>query len=433
MDPVSFPGPFGENPDDPFAAMAGMLSQFLSTFGGASGGGWDQAKQMAAAIASEGHSQSNVDPVDRIAVEQLGRVAELHVSDLMGHPVSGRVTLVSRSQWTAATLDQYRPLFERLAGSIGAAMRLQLDDADPEELAQITELTGQSFGPDPQAFLAGLSQMMGPMMLSMMAGSTIGQLGTRAFGSYQLPIPRSETDEVMIVGDTISNFGTDWDIPRDDLRLWVCIEELAQHEVLRQPAMHMRLLELLGAHADGFTADLSGLEEQMRDLDPMSPEGVEALSDLLGDPEVVLGAMRSPAQEALLPSIDAIVCIAGGYVDWVVDSVAKRLLPDHERISEALRRRRVETDQASRFVERLFGLELTQAKFDLGDAFVATVIERAGASAVGQLWSHPEMLPTAAEFSSPGLWLARVGLDQDADLPELDSDVEIPDFPDLGS
>jgi putative hydrolase len=433
MVPVSFPGPFGDSPDDPFAAMAGMINQFLATFTGSGGAGWDQAKQMAAAIANEGRVESNVDPVDRIAFEQLGRVAELHVSELIGHPVTGRVTLVSRSQWTAATVDDYRPLFERLAGSLGAAMKAQLDSADPDELAELGELTGQSFGPDPAAFLAGMSQMMGPMMMSMMAGSTVGQLGTRVFGSYDLPIPRPQSDQVMIIADEIASFGSDWDIAADDLRLWVCIEQLAAREVFHQPAVQQRLLELLAAHADGFTADMSGLEEHLAGIDPMSPEGIEALGEVLGDPDVVLGAMRSPAQEALLPSIDAIVCIAGGYVDWLVDTVAQRLLPDHRRISEAMRRRRVETDQASRFVERLFGLELTQAKFDQGGGFVATVVERVGEDALARLWSAPEMIPTAAELSSPGLWLARVGLDQGVELPELSEDVEIPDFPDLDS
>ena len=72
-------------------------------------------------------------------------------------------------------------------------MKAQLDSADPDELAELGELTGQSFGPDPAAFLAGMSQMMGPMMMSMMAGSTVGQLGTRVFGSYDLPIPRPQS------------------------------------------------------------------------------------------------------------------------------------------------------------------------------------------------------------------------------------------------
>ncbi len=439
MTVVSFPGPFdgvgGDDGEgtDPFAAMAGMMSQFLAAFSAQGNASWDQAKQMAAAVANEGVVESNVDPLDRMAFEQLSRVAELHIAELLGHPVTGRVTLVSRSQWTAAAIDAYRPLFERLANSLGAAMRDQLADADEEDLRQISELTGGSFGPDPSAFLAGLSQMMGPMMLSMMAGSTVGQLGSRVFGNYDLPIPRPGSNDVLVVAQTVRSFGEEWDIPADDLRLWVCLYELAQHEVLQQPAVQTRLLELLAAHAEGFTADLSSLEASLADVDPMSPEGMEALSNLVGDPELVLGALRSEGQEQILPHIDAIVCIAGGYVDWIVDSIGSRLLTDHDRISEALRRRRVSTDQASRFVERLFGLELTQTKFDQGGEFVRIVVERVGAEALELLWVSAESLPTAAELSAPGLWLARQGLDQSSELPELSEDFEVPDFPDLDS
>ena len=45
----------------------------------------------------------------------------------------------------------------------------------------------------------------------------------------------------------------------------------------------------------------------------------------------------------------------------------------HDRVSEALRRRRVEAAPASRFVERLFGLELSQATFDRGAEFVSGI------------------------------------------------------------
>ena len=55
-------------------------------------------------------------------------------------------------------------------------------------------------------------------------------------------------------------------------------------------------------------------------------------------------------------------------------------------LTEALRRRRVEAADADRFVERLFGLELTQDRYDRGAAFVAGVVERAGEEGLERLW-----------------------------------------------
>ena len=93
-----------------------------------------------------------------------------------------------------------------------------------------------------------------------------------------------------------------------------------------------------------------------------------------------------------------------------VDVVGEQLIADYPRLTEALRRRRVEAAEADRFVERLFGLELTQATYDRGNAFVAGVLERAGQDGLRRLWDGPDLLPTPPEVDAPGLWLARIDL-----------------------
>jgi putative hydrolase len=430
---VSGFGPFGG--DDPFGNMSAMFSQILGAFGGDPQAGWAHAKQLAGSIANEGVSESNVDPAERLRIEELARVAELQVAQITGLAVTSgsgpAVSPVNRTQWADASLDAYRPLFERLTSSLGAVMREQLADVDVEELDEL----GPAFGGiDPQTFLNGLSQMLGPVMLSMMAGSTVGQLGRRSFGSYDLPIPRPADEPVLVVVANLDDFGTDWSLPPDDLRLWVCLEELAHRAVLGLPHVRGRLGDLLARHASGFTADPSGIEERIGDIDLSDPAGMEALSGLLSDPDVVLGAIRSPEQAELLPYIDAMVTVIEGYVDWVLDQLGARLLSSYSQLAEALRRRRVETDQASRFVERLFGLELTQPKLDRGTAFIDGVVERAGSEVLGRLWATPDGLPTPAEVDAPGLWLARLAPEVDQVLPDLPEDAgTIPDFPDLDS
>jgi putative hydrolase len=439
MQVVSGFGPFGGGAfggDDAFGQMSAMFNQIIASFGGDPASGWSHAKQLAGAIANEGQPEANVDPVERLRVEELARVAELQVAQITGLSITGTgrgplVSAVNRTQWADASLDAYRPLFERLTDSLGKVMREQLADVEPEELEEL----GPAFGDtDPREFLSGLSQMLGPVMLSMMAGSTVGQLGRRSFGSYDLPIPRPLDEPVLVVVSNLDAFGTDWSLPPDDLRLWICLEELAHRAVLGLPHVRGRIGDLLARHASGFTADPTGIEERLGDLDLSDPGGMAALGDLLGDPDIVLGAIRSPEQAALLPYIDAAVTVVEGYVDWVLDQVGGRLLTSFSQLAEALRRRRVETDQASRFVERLFGLELTQDKLDRGSAFIDGVVERAGADALAKLWDSPEGLPTPAEVDAPGLWLARLSPDADHELPDLPHDAgEIPDFPDLDS
>ena len=63
------------------------------------------------------------------------------------------------------------------------------------------------------AMMAGLSQMMAPAMLGMAVGSMVGQLAKRAFGQYDLPIPRPAAAELVLVPATIDAFAEEWSCP----------------------------------------------------------------------------------------------------------------------------------------------------------------------------------------------------------------------------
>lgn len=431
-------GPFSSGDDDPLGSMNFFLQNLSSMFAGSSGGSWDTAAQLAGAIATEGRPESNVDPADRVAIEQLARVAELQVAEVTGRPIDAAVRLepLNRTQWARRFLDDERPLLERLSGSIGAALRAQLGelgDGDGVDLG-LPEMPGMP----PEALLRQLMNMMGPMLLGMMAGSTAGHLASRAFGHYELPLPRPGDGPLTMVLSNVDGFADDWSLPRDGIRLWVCLSDVAHHQILSTPHVRERLDQLLSEYVSAFSEDPEQIERRLTELGiddtafGSEPE-LEALQRLAGDPEVLLGAMQSDHQRQLMPQIEALVAAIEGDVDRVLDAIGERLVPDYARITEALRRRRVEAGPASRFVERLFGLELSQSTFDRGGAFVRGIAERAGEDALGQLWASAETLPTAAELDAPGLWLARVGIDAaELDLGDLgDIDFEIPDFPDL--
>lgn len=431
---VSQPGPFGD--DDPFG-MSHFLSNLLGSLGGISSQ-WDGAQQLAAAVATQGTTEANVDPLERIKMEQLCRVAELRIAQATGLELSrnGRppeIVPLTRSQWAIDALAAYRPLFEQLSSSLSTMMQTQLNELDPGEIAELDELLpeiapGMS-GMDASAMFAGLSQLMGPMMLTMMAGSTVGQLATRSFGSYDLPIPRASDDRPLsIIAPNMDDFAADWSLPPDDIRLWVCLNELAHHAVLGVPHVRQRLTSLLGRHAAAFRADPDSITRQLSALDLEGGE-MDQIQQLMGNPELALGAMRSPEQAALLPEINALTALIEGYVDHVVDLVGAPMLVGYSQLSEALRRRRVETDQGIRFVEKLFGLELTTDWIDRGTSFVDRIVEQAEEETLARIWESEEHLPTTAELDSPGLWLARIGVE--VELPEADTPLDIPDYPDF--
>jgi putative hydrolase len=134
---------------------------------------------------------------------------------------------------------------------------------------------------------------------------------------------------------------------------------------------------------------------------------------VLGDPEALLGAMQSSAQRDLLPRLEALVAVVGGYVDHVMDAVGGRFVSSYDRVTEAVRRHRVESGPQTRFVSKLLGIDVSQRIYDRGEAFVNGVVERAGKDALDRLWRSERELPTPAEVDAPGLWLARIDLPDD--------------------
>jgi coenzyme F420 biosynthesis associated uncharacterized protein len=261
---------------------------------------------------------------------------------------------------------------------------------------------------------SGMLQMFQPMVLAMTAGSMVGHLAQRTFGQYDLPIPRPLTgpnaDELLLVVPNLDAFAREWSLAPDDLRLWICVHEVAAHAVLGVPHVRARLDDLLVRYVSSFNNDPTALEERIGEIDLADPAALANLQEAIGSPEVILGAITSPEQDALRPSLEAIVSVVVGVVDHVVDVVGSQLITDFPMLTEALRRRRVEAAAADRFVERLFGLELTQATYDRGSAFVGGVVEREGETGLRRLWEGDEQLPTPAEVDAPGLWLARISL-----------------------
>jgi putative hydrolase len=399
---VASDDPFDE--DNPFGGLPflGDLGKLFNVQGPIA---WDVARQFAYQIATEGKSEPNVDPLQRVKLAELVRVAELHVANITSletgspdQPVS--LEAATRSEWAAATLEAYRPLLDRLA----------------ERLTQGT-LPSEVDGADAQ-ILDGLLRALNPMMMAMSAGSIAGHLATKAFGNYVLPIPRPD-NQILILINNVEVFAKEWSLPSEDVQLWVCVSEIATHSVLSVSHVRASFEKLLQRYVDGFQTDPRGFEDRFMDLDIGDGDPAELQQQLqraLSDPENLLGALRSDAQSAVIPDLEALLAVVVGYVDYVVEKVTQGLLSSYDSLSEVVRRRRFTTSAGDQFVEKLFGVEITSELVDRGSTFVSGVLDRADEATLARLWSDPTALPTPNEVDAPGLWLARI------DLPELDQD-----------
>ena len=141
-------------------------------------GGARQGREIARTVATGGESEDNIDPADRIAIEQLVRVAELRVADATGlEPSRGsslRVEVVNRMQWSDRTYADYGELFDALAQSVGAC-----GESPAEE-------TGQ---PSMEEMLAGITRMIGPLMLALGTGALVAASPSRLWAAMCCPSP----------------------------------------------------------------------------------------------------------------------------------------------------------------------------------------------------------------------------------------------------
>lgn len=394
---MSEPTPFGGGPLDD---LMRNLARLLVSAGPVN---WEIARQMATFGATGGQPEDNPDPVARVRLDELLRVADLNMSETTGlataHGGVLRVRAVTRNEWAQRTLDAWKPQLERLASALS------------ESGGPATPLPGEpeAGAPgDPMSQLLGnLPQVIGPLLFGMQTGSMVGDLARRAMGEYDLPMPRPPSDELLLVPTAIDAFGRDWSLPEDDVRLWVLLREVSSHAVFGRPHVRRRLEELMDAYGRAFHPDTRAFEERLTTFDPTDTEALQAT---FGDTEALLGELQSDEQRSLQVPLQSLLTVIAGYVDHVMDSIGHRLIGSYVPLTEALRRRRLEDGQGQRILAKLLGVGLDEAAYARGRSFVHGVLERAGEEGLGRLWRSDHELPTPAEVDAPGLWLARIDL-----------------------
>jgi putative hydrolase len=410
------PPPEPGDASNPFQSLLGDLMNMLGTN---APNQWDMSRSFALNVATGGTPEPNVEPIERIRLEQLARVAELNVVEATGLPVSPdgrRLTCVpvGRGDWTVRALDSWRPVLTAMTPAPG-----------PTPMAPGSGDADLSTDPnDPTGGLGNLigqwASAIGPMLFGLQVGSVVGHLSQRALGQYPLALPWAPSDELVLVTANITSFAQDWSLPEEEALLWVCARELASNSVLTRPVVRARMEELLVALAESSASAQQGLSERFGALG--GPEGIggvggmdlESLQGMFSDPEALLGDLLTPESRRTSDQLTSLAVVIDAYADHIADHVGQKLVGSHSQLAEAWYRRRTERGKGEEAGGALFGLDLDQAQVDRGRAFITGVLERAGDEGLTRLWSTARNLPTPSEVDAPGLWLERIS------LPELD-------------
>ena len=391
--------------EQPFAGIP-LFGDLAKAMAGQGPLQWDVARQVALSTATNGtNTEANVDPSSRVSLEQLAPIADMHVRNYTGLTTgtgTGLPSLVvtNHSTWVHHTLESYKPLFTQLA----TALSNPSVDA-PQPGTELDSETDQI-----SAMMSSLNKMMAPAMMGMSIGSMIGQLSLRAFGQYDLPIPREPKNQMLLVASNVEQFANDWSIAVDDMRMWVLIHELTSHAVLSVDYVRDSINQQISKYIAAFRPNPNALMDRLTTMDLGTTDPMAMMQKFLTDPTIILGAVLSPEQERQAPVLDAMIASIIGYIDHSVDAISALVLGGGEQIAEAVRRRRVESAPHDSFVEQLLGLRLTRQQVERGHAFAAGVTERAGHDGLSQLFNKAGNLPTPNELDAPGLWLARIEL-----------------------
>lgn len=379
------PLPFGGMPffNDMMRAMAGQGPL-----------NWELAQQFAQLGAVGETADPEPSASTRLEYNALAEIADMHVRQVPGLvPTATRpeILTTTRARWAHRTLGDLRPLFTDLATALSG--RDAKNDTPEDPFA---------------AMLANLSTMMAPAMMGMSIGSMVGALAAHALGQYELPLARPDARDILVVASSVDAFASDWEIATDDLRMWVLIHELASHAVLASPAVVQGLMVSIRTHVSAFRPDPRAVMDAVGEMNLDDPDAIGNLQKIFSDPMVLMGAVRTPEQEAMAPLLDAHVVAVSAYIDHVVDLVGAKLLGSQAPIAEAVRRRRVEHGNDAVLIERLLGISTTRTGQARGRSFVDGVVEREGTESLARLVESPAHLPTPNELDAPGLWLARL-------------------------
>jgi putative hydrolase len=313
------------------------------------------------------------------------------------------VRAVRRATWVHENLTGLRELLEPAAGRVSEALATAQGGGDlaaqlPEELR--SQL--------PAGFEQQLQQavaMMAPLMLGTQVGQTLGFLGQRVLGQYDVAVPRPGPGTLLFVIPNIEGFEADWSLPRTDFRTLVAIHEVTHRFEFARSWAAPRFRELLDDFLATMEVDAEELRTRMAGLDPSDPDAMRRAIEE-GEAGGLFGTVLDDEQRLKLGRIQAFMAAAEGFGDHVMHVLGAKLLGSYPMIDEAMRRYR-EGEVHDPVFERLLGIEMQRDRYRQGRAFCDTVVELTDEAILARMWDGPEALPSLPEIEEPRLWLAR--------------------------
>jgi putative hydrolase len=395
IDPSQLAGAAGLPNDPAFVArLMGQLQDAVRK--GGDGIDFSAAGERAATIARDGGQP--IDPATSNALMQAFQVAALWLDDVTTvSELTAAPRLMTREQWTAATMPVWSQVAEPVATSIADALTEVIDQQAPEEL---------------KSMLSGASQIMrsvGGALFAMQLGQVVGQLSTEVVSGGDVGIPLLDEQQAALVPQNVAAFAEGLDVPEDEVRIYLAVRELAHARLFRSARwLRLHLITSITEFARGIHVDTSAVEDLASSFDPSN---AEELQNALASGALI--PPRTPEQDQALARLETMLALIEGWVD-VVTAAATARLPRSGAIAEMVRRRRAAGGPAESAFATLVGLELRPRRLREAAAMWQQVTDELGTEQRDTLWSHPDLVPTSEDIDAPAALIARLRDPQDA-------------------
>jgi coenzyme F420 biosynthesis associated uncharacterized protein len=244
---------------------------------------------------------------------------------------------------------------------------------------------------------------LAPLLMGAQVGTTLGYLGQRVLGQYDIAVPRPQGNLLFVVPN-IAALERDWSLSPLEFRAWIALHEVTHRFEFARPWTRAHFLSLVTDFISSVELDVAGLLARLEQMDVASPE---ALQGLFESEEGLFGTVLDDEQRIKLARVQSFMAAAEGYGDHVMSSVGRRMLGSFAQIEEAMRRHR-EAETGDPLFERLLGIEMKREQYRLGHEFCERVVELTDESTLTMMWDSPESLPSRPELEEPSLWLARM-------------------------
>lgn len=238
--------------------------------------------------------------------------------------------------------------------------------------------------------------------LGAQVGVLLGYASRKVLGQYDVFLPPDDDGLLYFVGPNVAEAERRYGLPQRDFRLWIALHEVT-HRVQfgATPWLRGHLTGMVDRYLSTVSLDSGELARQLR----RAVDEVRAGSDWRGIGAFYL--LMDEEQRELFRRMQGVMSLLEGHASFVMNGVAEGRVEDLERMRRSLKERR-RASSVERSFQRAVGFESKLRQYDVGERFVATLVDRVGMEGFNAVWRHEGNLPTLEEIAEPGRWLARV-------------------------